>query len=249
MEKVIKNQKTMKCGLAIKIFTVAAFLGALFYYGYFLYCDVIFDVSVPWIMKNVFDEMVHFAPYILFILFVFVFNKKRQATILVPITVGLFAILELVSDIRYYYDYAGYFFPIDNYIHSALLDASLIMAFICSLKGFDKKVLFAVAMSVHLALNSYWFVCKLNDISFLNFNFDTFIWLLYNLFLVFFDIAFLLFGLTNKIPSVISLVREKTKLKTLNSEQALLLLKDDFDSGVISNEEYQVLRTKIINRI
>ena len=61
------------------------------------------------------------------------------------------------------------------------------------------------------------------------------------------SIALLLFGLKNTAPSVLSI--EKQDLNTLRPEQALKLLKDKFELGLITAEEYTTQRSHIIDSL
>ena len=64
-------------------------------------------------------------------------------------------------------------------------------------------------------------------------------------------ISLLLFGVKNKIPSIIVLSPEKERARAekMNPEQALKLLKDKLDFGMITEEEYQAQRAEIISKL
>ena len=64
-------------------------------------------------------------------------------------------------------------------------------------------------------------------------------------------ISLLLFGVKNKIPSVIALSPEKGRARAekMNPEQALKLLKDKLELGMITEEEYQAQRANIISKL
>ena len=62
-----------------------------------------------------------------------------------------------------------------------------------------------------------------------------------------FNVALLLFGLKNRIPSILSPYPQK--IEKMNPEQMLRLLKDKFDLGIITEEEYQAQRAEIISKL
>ena len=66
-----------------------------------------------------------------------------------------------------------------------------------------------------------------------------------------FYIALLLFALKNRIPAIISASPEKEKknAEKMNPEQALRVLKDKLDFGMITEEEYQAQRAEIISKL
>ena len=64
-------------------------------------------------------------------------------------------------------------------------------------------------------------------------------------------ISLLLFGLKNHIPAIISVSPEKEKknAEKMSHEQALRLLNDKLELGMITEEEYKAQRTEIINNL
>ena len=61
----------------------------------------------------------------------------------------------------------------------------------------------------------------------------------------------LLFGLKNRIPAILyaSHQKEKRNDEKINPEHALILLKEKFELGMISEEDYQAQRVDIINKL
>ena len=155
----------------------------------------------------------------------------------------------------YRYGYYGYILPYGIYriLDLAILVCS-VLAVISALKGFNKKVFIIISMSVCLL---YETLSLLEMFAFMEYYVENSRYLyvftspmgiigaisLYT--------ALLLFGLKNKIPSVLSLSPEKEKARAekMNPEQALKLLKDKLDLDMITEEEYQAQRAEIIGKL
>lgn len=263
---VIKKNKSLKCGSAIKILSIIALVcTVLSCISYFFYYTSE-GIDGEWVMTFRFPDFVSLislllaiAPAALFVLYIFKFYNKLKATILVPIIFGLFALEFLESSLKFliiaYEDFHAITVIFFRYYGiSLLVFVACILALINALKGFNKKGFIIIAMSVCLLYEAEslirFFSSMYNYIEFSRYLY-LFIWPMSIVGQSSLYIALLLFGLKNKIPSVISLLpeREKARAEKMNPEQALKLLKDKLDLDMITEEEYQAQRTEIISKL
>ena len=148
----------------------------------------------------------------------------------------------------------GYRSPIIDIIFYLAIAISFGLATYSSLKRFNKKIFLIIATSIGLLIEA------LSIIDYLK----SFRWFLENeLYLYLFTwiigiagtialyIALLLFGLKNRIPAIVSTSpeKEKKKAENLTPEQALRMLKDKLNFGMITEEEYQAQRADIISKL
>ena len=128
------------------------------------------------------------------------------------------------------------------------------LATFSALKGFNKKVFLIIAMVVGLLVEALSILNIFNAIEWYleeGLYLYLFTWHIGVLGTIAFYIALLLFALKNRIPAIISASPEKEKknAEKMNPEQALRVLKDKLDFGMITEEEYQAQRAEIISKL
>lgn len=239
-----KKNKVLKCGSAIKILSiialVCAVLGCVPYF-YHLGKDLISLRPSFYYFIVLFLSL---APFILFVLYVFKLHNNLNSAILVPL---IFGILPLnLSKLGGYGSDSVIYFILD-----LMMCAACVLAIISALKGFNTKIYIIISIAVCLLrevvcffsyLSNYMvYVVTLYSVSFLLCIIGTI--LLY--------LALLLFGLKNRIPPIISpsSEEEKARVKKMRPEQALEILKDKLDLGIITEDEYKTQRAEIIEKL
>ena len=195
------------------------------------------------------------APIVLFLIYILKFHQKLTASILVPIVFGLIAIesifILIIDSILYGFDFTSLAFS------SLVFIIPFVLATICALNGLTKKTLIIVAFSVVFLPCSIEMFELLRNIPYYfegNFNFyynNPIVNLCETLGPIAFYVSLFLFAMKNRIPSILVLSpkQEKKREATLSPEQALILLKDKRDFGIITEEEYQAQRAEIISKL
>ena len=134
----------------------------------------------------------------------------------------------------------------------------IIVAYLVNVKGYSEKKVISIPQVLGMASGFYNIIIAIIGAShYYSYSYDFDLWIIFHyctvgLSIILFHAALLLLGLNNRITalsSIISWFSRKKKVETVNSEQALLLLQDKLDLGLISEEEYQIKRKEIINRI
>ena len=195
---------------------------------------------------------------IILLVYIFAFFKKFKATILVPIIFALLVVSPILSIVNYMefyrrYDYWDFWYRITPLVTPLVPYIVQFIAFslatISALKGLSNKILIVIPIGLLLLFDLKSFV------SFFMYFFmygESNLLKLYNeIASVTFNVALLLFGLKNRMPSVFSITSEKEKKKAgkLSPEQSLKLLKEELDLGMITEEEYQSQRSEIISKL
>lgn len=260
MNQVLDKSKTLKCKTPITILSLISLVCIL------LSCITYFVTSIGDYVDDelVYESIVRFptlfgilflladiVPCILLVLYILKFHKEFKAKIFMPIIFGAFVfsgLLIIVESIVYQFSYG-----ISYIIYLAQI-ITFSLATISALKGFSKKLFPVIALCVGLVTEAY---------NLLNF-FNAITWYVeYSRFLYLFTrpmgiigfvslfIALLLFVLNNKILPILTVSPEKEKknAEKMNPEQALRLLKDKLDLGMITEEEYQAQRAEIISKL
>ena len=253
----IKKTPSLKCGAAIKLLSIIALACTILsHISYFCYYDVE-KINDEWVFELTFrfphftsliSLLISIAPFILYVIYIFRFHKELKATVLIPIIFGLFPLEILISFLLDGGSY-GIWLIIDLLIFGAC-----VLAVISALKGFNKKLFIIIPMSLCLLYNGLSIIWSF---SIMNFYIENSMYLY--VFTSYFSIigstllyiSLLLFGVKNKIPSIIALSPEKERARAekMNPEQALKLLKDKLDLGMITEEEYQTQRAEIISKL
>lgn len=191
---------------------------------------------------------------IILLVYIFAFFKKFKATILVPIIFALLALSPLLSLINTIEIYSRYDFLVSWYRITSLVTPlvtyivqfiAFSLATISALKGLSNKILIVIPIGLLLLFDLESFV------SFFRYGESNLQILSNEIASVAFNVALLLFGLKNRMPSVFSITSEKEKKKAgkLSPEQSLKLLKEELDLGMITEEEYQSQRSEIISKL
>ncbi len=193
-----------------------------------------------------------FAPRVLLLVYIWKFHRQYKATVLYPIACGLIAVNSFLSIVCNFF--AGYGFEIVELLAGAPSMISFILLTIDATKGLHQKIYTVVATSIALAS------CLLSLVSALGYcsYYMELGWYLY-VFTAFVNIisaaalyaSLLLFGLHNRIPTLVSGLPEQEKkcAKKMKPDQALRCLKDQFDLGILTEEEYQTQRAEIIRKL
>ncbi len=256
----LKSKRTLRFGKIITILSILSLV--LTVIGQFRYYILpLLDIG------NVYRYVFHFpeigiliisviniVPSVLFFIYILTFYKKNKTAIIVPIIFGVLATTPLLWHIYNYIDY-GIFPRFDMYFLLDLLCAiTFVLAIIDALQGFNEKVFTIIAIVVGLIPSIRDFISYFKDIS----------WYIetieqgYILFIpaillgsIALYIALLLFCLGNRIPHLIPISAEKLKkkLEKKTPEQGLKYLRENFELGLITEEEYQVQRGDIISKL
>lgn len=192
------------------------------------------------------------APYILFFIYLLKFHNEFKATVLVPVIFGLIAITSLyycIESLIY-----GYSFYLIDIIHHLLIIPTFALATINALKGFSKNIFLIIAIVAGLIVEFMSIINLFQAISWYlekELYLYLFTWPISILGTITFYVSLLLFGLKKTIPAILSVSSEKenTNVEKMSPEQALRLLKDKLDLGMISEEEYQTQRAEIISKL
>jgi uncharacterized membrane protein len=189
-------------------------------------------------------------PYILLVIYVQKFHKEFKATVVVPVIFASIAIVPLLSLIINIINGHGF----SGIIVYLITPITFALATISALKGLSNKIFIVIPTVVGLVLN----LLSLNG-TFSNFSY----YINYGMFLYIFTVpasiiassalyvALLIFGLKNRIPTILSVSpeEEKKNAEKTTPEQALKILKDKFELGMITEEEYQAQRAEIISKL
>lgn len=234
---ITKKNKSLKCGLAIKILSIIS-----------LICTVL-SCAGKWIFPSpsfpaLISSLLTITPVVLFVLYIFKFYNKAKATILVPI---IFCLLFVEA-------FRG---PVGSgtAIIVLLNIVACIFALISSLIDFKKKIFIKIAISLCLLCNVLFLIVLLILLS-QTMDFIDIPWLLSNFSYILgfigssaLYVALLIFASENNIPSVLSPKNNEVSAEDMSPEQALKLLQCKHDLNIITEEEYQAQRAKIISKL
>lgn len=254
----IKKTPSLKCGSAIKLLSIIALVcTVLSRISYFFYYDSEI-INGEWVYEeltfrfpyftSLISLLISIAPFILFVIYIFRFHNELKATVLIPIILGLFPLEILISFL-----FGGGSYSIWLII-DLLIFGACVLAVVSALKGFNKKLFIIIPMSLCLLYNA---LSIISFFSIMDYYIEDSMYLyvftspLSIIGSTLLYISLLLFGVKNKIPSIIALSPEKERARAekMNPEQALKLLKDKLDLGMITEEEYQAQRAEIISKL
>ena len=237
---ITKKNKSLKCGLAIKILSIIS-----------LICTVL-SCAGKWIFPSpsfptLISSLLTITPVVLFVLYIFKFYNKAKATILVPIIFG-----SLIFEA-----FRG---PVGSgtAIIVLLNIVACIFALISSLIGFKKKIFIKIAISLCLLFKVLLLIVSVLSLiryfKIMDTIYDS--WLLsdFSYILGFIGssalyVALLIFASKNNIPSILSPTNNEVSAEDMSPEQALKLLQCKHDLNIITEEEYQAQRAKIISKL
>lgn len=191
--------------------------------------------------------VVRLAPCLLFSIYIYKYHSHFKAAILIPlayICVAVSPILSFVDVIRYEYN-----FPLFELIVHIAVIATFSLASFCSIKGIISKpsliaaVIAGVLMEAAYLENVSWYM---EDDIYL-FAISTIIGFIGQVSLY---AAMLIFGVHNTLSTMaINEATNISDLKVEEPEQELRLLKEKFDLGVITEEDYRLQRAEIISKL
>ena len=251
----MKKKQILKSSFLIKSLSIIAFIcTALSCCSYFFYYDSE-KINGEWVYELTYSFpsfgslialLLTIIPMWLFLVYIFKFYSKLKGTILVPIILGLFS-FDIIFESAFSYIYWG---RLISFIIKIPVFILCILGIISALKGLKRKISIIVVMVLSLLTQA------LNLISFIQYvNYyiedERYLYLLVEpLRLVGFScfyIAFLLFSIRNRIPLI--LANKKKTTGTINPERELKVLKDKFELGMITEEEYNNERAYIVSKL
>lgn len=261
MNQVLDKSKTLKCKTPITIFSLISLVCILLsrityfvtYTGDYVDGEWVYEsiVRFPTLFEILF-LLADIVPCILLVLYILKFHKEFKAKIFMPIIFGAFVfsgLLIIAKSIVYRFPY-----DIMSYIIYLAQIIVFSLATISALKGFSKKLFPVISLCVGLVIEAYFALNFFKNISWYIED-SMFLYLFTNpmgrIGFISLFIALLLFVLNNKILPILTVSPEKEKknAKKMNPEQALRLLKDKLDLGMITEEEYQTQRAEIISKL
>ena len=212
---------------------------------------------------QLFSLVLGVLPYILLVIYVQKFHKEFKATVVVPViftSIAIVPLLSLISNIINVYGFSGIISNIINVygfsgiIINLITPITFALATISALKGLSNKIFIVIPTVVGLVLNLLSLIGTFNIFSY---------YIRDGMFLYIFTVpasiiassalyvALLIFGLKNRIPTILSVSpeEEKKNAEKMTPEQALKILKDKFELGMITEEEYQTQRAEIISKL
>lgn len=249
-----KRTSGLKCGSAIKLLsTIALVCTVLSHVSYFFTYRLALDESVYELTFRIphFERLVYLlitlVPCVLLVIYIFKFYKKLKATILIPIIFGMFSLEMLIR----------LFVGISDGIRlliDLLILVACIFAIISALKGLNNKLFVIIAMLLFLLREVFFIIDFFSIIEYYiedSMYFYVFTSPLSTIGSTLLYISLLLFSVKNRIPSIIVLSpeKEKSRVEKMDPEQALKLLKDKLELGMITEEEYQEQRADVISKL
>ena len=241
MNQIKSNkQRVLKCKTPITVLALIA-----------LICTVLSTIielfnsssSTSFLLYLVIDYL---PSEVLLLLYIFIFFKNFKATIVVPIifarvpaTILLYAIVSSIGSYVF-----SHFFGLSFFVFCTIIMFVFILPIISALKGLTKKAFIVIPTLLLLLFYTL-------SLAFLLLSFNSnhsFSELFSTIASIAFNTALLIFGLKNRIPSILAPSTKKGK-KQMSPEETLRLLKDEFDLGMITEEEYRAQRFDIISKL
>lgn len=203
---------------------------------------------------GLFLMLLDIAPSALISVYLLKFYNKYKGDVIVPIIFGLIALTPLYHSATRAIYHTGIALILD-----LLIIIAFILATISASKGFSQKKFLILALTIGLIIESIFFIQTTLTIFVRNAIYQLFIdqffltYILWNicssLAKVCLYIALLLFGLNNKFPTTIKFNTRKKENETTDPEQALKILKNEFELNMITEEEYKIKRAEIISKL
>lgn len=259
-QTALEKQPTLKCKTPIIIFSLVSLICIILScIRYFVYYDHEYNdgnsfykltARFPNIFE-LFSLLIALAPCVLLVIYIFKFHREFKATIIVPIIFGLLAIHPLYSCIEnIFFIHSLYMY----FIFDVVIIVVFALAAVNAKRGFPKKIFLIIAVVVGLSVE---FFSIIRTFQVIEWYLEKKVYLyLFSLLIRFVGmvalyIALLLFGLKNRMPVILSIFPQKEKkiAEKLSPEQALRLLNDKLDFGMITEEEYQAQRNEIISKL
>ena len=255
------RKRTLNCKAPIVILSVISLIFTLIssitYFVYFEsnYSDGNYSYEIATRFPSLLSLLslaLSIAPKVLLAIYVLKFFKEYKATIIIPVAFAAIAVSPLISIISSFIYGSG--FTIANLIMNIVIIGTFTMATVSALKGLQNKIFIVIPIVLGLILNlfSLLSIFSVGEIYVRN---GMFLYLITTpagiVASTTFYIALLLFGTKNRIPAILALSPEKEKrsVEKMSSEQALRMLKDKLELGMISEEEYKEQRNDIISKL
>ena len=204
------------------IFCVGVFLWDVYYYIYYTHFhndyDYYYDIDLL-------QQIIQFVNVCLFCAyFIFFFDNNKTKTIFFIVTLSILALEPIILIIIYLKEFVTFWIII-----GLVLSMCYIILVILAFNGLRNKVLFFV----------FSIICCVIQCSNMGF--------LYWFSPIFLNVAILIFGLNNYLPSVIK--NSDYNLENTSDKEKLMILKEKFDNGMISEEEYKEQKKNIIDNL
>ena len=202
------------------IFCVGAFLSDVVNYIYsHYYNNDIYYHDINWSQIIQIVNVCLFCAY-----FIFFFDNNKTKTIFFIVTLSILALEPIILIIIYLKEFVTFWIII-----GLVLSMCYIILVILAFNGLRNKVLFFV----------FSIICCVIQCSNMGF--------LYWFSPIFLNVAILIFGLNNYLPSVIK--NSDYNLENTSDKEKLIVLKEKFDNGMISEEEYKEQKKNIIENL
>jgi len=262
MEKnFLTSSPDFRCKKPVVILSLVA-LGA-----YILYCisccfsynmDHILVFRLPSLLDTLF-LLIALASYVLLVLSVLRFHGKPYTPILYTVIYASFILsgawnlgnFIYLNVIQFGQSLLGYYI-LRELIIAVIRIASIVIALLGALKGFSNKIL-VILPFVFLFLFDLYFVTNYarsiianSHTVMLYYNFSALVKYIAEILL---HIALFLFALLNKLPPLLRGKEADRITRNLPPEQALALLQEKFELGILTEEEYKRQRAEIIDKL
>jgi uncharacterized membrane protein len=248
------DNKALNCGKAIKTISLISLitmalscLSCFFIYSYIEGKKQDELAFVSWDILTWLCLALFLAPVILFVLYIFKYYSKPKATVIVPTIFGLLILNAFFNGFAFAYGY--YYFGLDTILLLVIL-FGCVLAIFGFLKGLNKKVFVIIPLAASLFYEVLLLLAMLGQIEYYiekAMYANIFAQILNHIGMITFYVALLLFGIKNNIPAIIKTYAKKKE----NDDPAekLKVLKESFELGVITEEEYNAKRKEIISKL
>lgn len=206
--------------------------------------------------SDLFYYVLFFLPRALLLLYVIKLRDDIRVKVVIPLIFALSALASLG-----YFILSLFYLPPLHYFLDArdgiLITILFTVMAIGSLSGGKNKKIITIPLIIGLVLQVYSMMADVVNIIYfigieniIKHNYHLYIisCLANNLSIIFFIIALLLLVKYNRLPAIIKASKEAEITET-DPEKALTLLKEKFETGEISEEEYKNERENVIKRI
>lgn len=262
MEKnFLTSSPDFRCKKPVVILSLVA-LGA-----YILYCisccfsynmDHILVFRLPSLLDTLF-LLIALASYVLLVLSVLRFHGKPYTSILYTVIYASFILsgawdlgnFIYLNVIQFGQSLLGYYI-LRELIFTLIPIASFAVALIGALKGFSNKVLvivpfvFIFLFDLYSIISMFLNIITNNHSILLYYNCPALVMRIAKSLL---HIALFLFALLNKLPPLLRGKEADRITRNLPPEQALALLQEKFELGILTEEEYKRQRAEIIDKL
>lgn len=200
------------------------------------------------------------VPCILFLVYLLGFYKKSKGTVLLPVMFGVIAaskFFSLITNVMNVFslENAGFnFITLISWVITLVTAILYIVIALDSTKAFKNKA-FIIVVAVIAILSFFISLTSFFSSYDMNARYGILPLLLLNMCQILgfalLNVALLIFVFCNKVPLLVGPSMQHTMLvmNTLSPEQSLQLLKDKYELGIITEEEYQAQRAEIIEKL